>query len=89
MEDDLKLIKSGRVAANIFEHLEVNVYNEVHPFNDLCQTIVKGNNLLHVKVFDEGVKNEVIKALSRSEYDLTCTVEGSEIKVKMGTSKKE
>lgn len=82
-------MKSGRAGPNIFDHLEINVYNEKHPFSDLCQTIVKGNNMLHVKVFDEGAKDEVLKALTRSDFDLTCSVEGNDIKVKLGTSKKE
>ena len=63
MEDDLKLIKSGRAGPTIFDHLELNVYNEKHPFSDMCQTIVKGNNVLHVKVFDDSIKEEVLKAL--------------------------
>ena len=42
-----------------------------------------------VKVFDEGVKDEVLKALTRSEFDVSCTMEGKDIKVKLGTSKKE
>jgi len=43
--------------------LEINAYGEKHPFVDLCQTIVKGNNNLLVKIFDEGIKDEVLKAL--------------------------
>ena len=42
-----------------------------------------------VKVFDETVKTDVIKALEKSEFDLSCTMEGKDIKVKLGTTKKE
>lgn len=42
-----------------------------------------------VKVFDETVKTDVIKALEKSEFDVGCTMEGKDIKVKLGTTKKE
>lgn len=42
-----------------------------------------------VKVFDETVKTDVIKALENTEFDLSCTMEGKDIKVKLGTTKKE
>jgi len=35
------------------------------------------------------VKDDVIKALNRSELDMNCTLEGKDIKVKLGTTKKE
>ena len=89
MEEQLALVKSGRASPTIFDHLEVNAYNEKHPFQDLCQTIVKGNSNLLVRVFDENVKDDVLKALSRSEFDINCTIEGKDIKVKLGTTKKE
>lgn len=42
-----------------------------------------------IKLFDEQVKDEVLKTLQRSEFDINCTMEGKDIKVKLGTSKKE
>jgi ribosome recycling factor len=44
---------------------------------------------LLVRIFDENVKDDVLKALARSEFDVQCTMEGKDIKVKLGTSKKE
>jgi ribosome recycling factor len=86
----LKLIRSGRASPNIFDHIEIVAYGEKHPFTDMCQTIVKGTNNLMVRVFDENVKEDVIKALQRvQDMDLNVTVEGKDLKVKLGTSKKE
>ena len=45
--------------------------------------------MLTVKVFDEGVKDEVLKALNRSELDIEVQMEGKDIRVKMGLGKKE
>jgi ribosome recycling factor len=55
----------------------------------MCQVIVKGSQNLLIKVFDENVKDDVIKAIARSEFDTNCTMEGKDIKVKLGSSKKE
>ena len=89
LEEDLKSIKSGRASNDIFDEIQVKAYGEMHPFGDLCQTIVRGNQLLSVKVFDESVKDEVIKSLQRSELDIEVQMEGKDIKVKMGLGKKE
>ena len=42
-----------------------------------------------VKVFDESVKEEVLKSLNRSDFELSCQMEGKDIRVKLGTSRKE
>ena len=74
----------------MFDHLEITAYGEKHPFADLCQVIVKGSNQLLVRVFDDAAKEDVIKSLQRAQdYDMNVTVEGKDIKVKLGTSKKE
>lgn len=43
-----------------------------------------------VRIFDEACKDDVIRALTRSpDLDLNITVEGKDLNVKLGTSKKE
>jgi ribosome recycling factor len=44
---------------------------------------------LTVKIFDEDLKDEVIKTLLRSDVELNVSTEGKDLKVKLGTSKKE
>lgn len=63
LEEALSSIKSGRASTKIFDDLEVKAYGEMQMFCDLAQTVVQGSNNLVVKVFDEGVKDEVLKAL--------------------------
>ena len=63
LAEALKVVRTGRASANIFDHLEVTAYGEKHPFPDLCQVIVKGSNQLIVRVFDDAAKEDVIKAL--------------------------
>ena len=63
LEEALKQVKSGRASPTMFDHIEVTAYGEKHPFSDLCQVIVKGTNLLLIRVFDDNAKEDVIKAL--------------------------
>ena len=67
----------------------VKAYGEEYPLGDLATTVVQGSNSLLIKVFDESVKEEVFKSLTRSEYELSANSEGADIRVKLGTSRKE
>ena len=67
----------------------MKAYGEMYPLGDLATTVVQGNNNLLVKVFDDEVKEEVLKALNRSNFELSCQVEGKDIRVKLGASRKE
>ena len=42
-----------------------------------------------VKVFDESIRDEVIKSLNRSGMDIEIQMEGKDVRVKMGLGKKE
>jgi ribosome recycling factor len=89
LEEEMNQIKSGRASPTIFNDLEVKAYGEMQMFGDLAMTVVQGNNKLMVKVFDDSVKDEVLKCLNRSDFDLSVQMEGKDIRVKMGTSRKE
>uniref|UniRef100_A0A7S3CKV0 Ribosome recycling factor domain-containing protein n=1 Tax=Strombidium rassoulzadegani TaxID=1082188 RepID=A0A7S3CKV0_9SPIT len=89
IEEKLAQIKSGRASNDIFDDLEVKAYGESQVFQDLCQTIVRSPSLLTVKVFDEGVKEEVVKTLNRCDMDIEVQMEGKDIRIKLGQGKKE
>jgi len=42
-----------------------------------------------LKVFDDSVRDEIMKSLSRVDMELSTSLEGKDIKVKLGTSRKE
>ena len=67
----------------------VKAYGEEFPLGDLATTVVQGSNNLVIKVFDEGVKEEVLKSLQRSDFELSVQTEGKDIKVKLGASRTE
>ena len=89
LEESLASIKSGRASPTIFNDVLCRAYGEEYPLGDLATTVVQGSNVLLVKVFDESVKEEVLKGLQRSEFELSCQMEGKDIRVKLGTSRKE
>ena len=49
----------------------VRAYGEEYPLGDLATTVVQGSNNLLVKVFDESVKEDVLKGLQRSDFELS------------------
>ena len=43
MEEEYSQIKSSRASADLFDDLEVKAYGEMQPFQEVAQTIVKGD----------------------------------------------
>jgi len=89
LDESLASITSGRASPNIFNDIMVKAYGEEYPLGDLATTVVQGSNNLLVKVFDETVKEDVLKGLQRSDFELSLQMEGKDIRVKLGTSRKE
>ena len=67
----------------------VKAYGEEYPLGELATTVVQGSSNLVIKVFDESVKEEVLKALQRSDFEMSTQIDGKDIRVKLGTSRKE
>ena len=49
----------------------VKAYGEEYPLGELATTVVQGASNLVIKVFDESVKEEVLKALQRSDFEMS------------------
>ena len=71
LEDRLGEIKSGRASPTIFNDIEVKAYGEMTPMQDIASVSVQGTSNLIVKVFDESIKDEVVKALQKSDFDMS------------------
>ena len=76
LEESFKAIKSGRASNDIFDELDVHVYGDTCRFGDLCQTIVRGEQLLTVKLFDPNIKDEILSALSQCDFDIEVFMQG-------------
>lgn len=51
--------------------------------------MVRGNNLLLINVYDESVRENVMKAVNNSGIDLACTLEGTNIQVRLHSTTSE
>lgn len=71
MQEELDSIKSGRASPTMFDDLEVKAYGETHLMKDLATISVQGTNTLLVKVFDDTVKDEVLKSLNRTDLEMS------------------
>ena len=89
MEEEFSAIKGSRASPDLFDDLQVKAYGEMQDFIDVAQTIVRGDQLLIIKVYDESVKDEVVKSLNRCDMDIEISMEGKDIRVKLGIAKKE
>lgn len=73
----------------MFDDVDVKAYGESHKLKDLATTSIQGSNTLLLKVFDESIRDELLKSLSRVDMDMSVSLEGKDVKVKLGTSRKE
>lgn len=61
----------------------MTAYGERYPFGDLCQVMVRGSSVVLISVHDEGVRENVMKAVNNSGLEVACTLEGKNIQVKL------
>ena len=73
----------------MFDDVEVKAYGETHLLRDLATASLQGTNTILLKVFDDSVRDEIMKSLTRVDMELSTSLEGKDIKIKLGTSRKE
>ena len=88
-KEELKEIKGHRASSSMFDGVVVQAYGGKHKLPDLGQTIVRGENNVVISVYDETVKESVMKAIVVHDPELEVSIEGKYISVKMGKSKAE
>lgn len=89
LQDALKELKKYRASPNMFDEVQVQAYGSKHDLSELGQTIVRGENNLLVSVYDDTVKEAVMKAIMIYDPELECSVEGKYISVKMAKTRAE
>ena len=88
-EDDLSELKSYRASPNMFDDVPVPAYGDTFPLSELGQTIVRGENNVLISVYDESIKESVMKAIIIHDAELECSMEGKYVSVKMGMTRAE
>mmetsp|Transcript_25436 Transcript_25436/g.22599 ORF Transcript_25436/g.22599 Transcript_25436/m.22599 type:complete len:179 (+) Transcript_25436:248-784(+) len=89
LEEKLDELKSYRASPNMFDSVPVSAYGDVYELSELGQCIVRGENNLLISVYDDTVKDAVMKALMVHDSELECSMEGKYISVKMGMTRSE
>lgn len=89
LQEALKELKKYRASPNMFDDVQVQAYGGKHDLSELGQTIVRGENNLLVSVYDDTVKEAVMKAIMIYDPELECSVEGKYISVKMAKTRAE
>lgn len=86
---ELKEIKGHRASSNMFDSVMVQAYGSKHKLPDLAQTIVRGENSVVISVYDDTIKESVMKAVIMHDSELEVSIEGKYISCKIGKSKAE
>ncbi|CAI2377885.1 unnamed protein product [Moneuplotes crassus] len=88
-EDNLKTLKNYRASPNMFDHVSIPAYGDSYDLCELGQTIVRGESNILISVYDESLKESVMKAIMMHDGELECTIEGKYVSVKMGMTRSE
>jgi len=87
--ESLDEIKRYRASPNMFDKVVVQAYGDYSDLRDLGQTIIRGENNVLISVYDETIKESVMKAIMLHDPDLECSIEGKYISVKMAKTRAE
>ena len=88
-EEHLRELKTYRASPNMFDRVPVPAYGEVYDLSELAQTIVRGESNLLVSVYDDSIKESVMKAIIVYDPELECSMEGKYISVRMASTRSE
>jgi len=80
-EQELRGIRTGRASTALIEFVKVDYYGSPTELRELASINVPEPTQLMVKPFDPGSKNEIIKALEKSDLGLNPMVDGNTIRI--------
>lgn len=73
----------------MFDEVQVHAYGDVYDLSELAQTIVRGESNVLISVYDDQLKESVMKSMIVHDPELECSIEGKYISVKMGMTRAE
>ena len=88
-EEDLTQLKGYRATPNMFDEVQIHAYGDIYDLSELGQTIVRGENNLLISVYDDQLKEAVMKSMIVHDPELEGSIEGKYISVKMGMTRSE
>ncbi|OGV91809.1 ribosome recycling factor [Microgenomates group bacterium RIFCSPLOWO2_01_FULL_46_13] len=82
VEDDLKLIKTGRAKPSLVEHVKVEAYEgQVMPLIELASITAPDPHTLLISPWDKTIVDKVYKTLSAGEQSLNPVIDGDLIRI--------
>ena len=82
VEDDLKLIKTGRAKPSLVEHVKVEAYEgQVMPLIELASITAPDPHTLLISPWDKTIVDKIYKTLSVGEQSLNPVVDGDLIRI--------
>lgn len=81
LDDDLRVIRTGRASPALVERLEVDYYGIPTPLNQLATISVPEPRLLVIRPWDPGVLSDIERAILASDLGLTPNNDGRVIRL--------
>ena len=81
LEDDFKLLRTGRASAALFDKLKVDYYGTPTPLNQLANISVPEARLIVIQPFDRNAMADIEKAILSSELGLNPNNDGKVIRI--------
>src|SRR6202041_4115953 len=83
LKHELGGLRTGRAAASMLEHVQVEAYGSHMPLNQLATVSVPEPRALNVQVWDRSMVHAVEKAISAANLGLTPSTEGQVLKLRI------
>jgi ribosome recycling factor len=81
LQDDLRVIRTGRASPALVEHIPVVYYGTPTPLQQLAVIGVPDPRLITVRPFNKGDLGEIQKAIMKSDLGITPTNDGTTIRL--------
>lgn len=87
--EEVKKIRTGRVAADIINAVMVEAYGTMSPLQSVGQVIVKDAVSVEIQVWDQGAIQAVEKALREANLGASVSVDGKLVRLKFNALTEE
>ncbi len=81
LEEEFKLLRTGRASAALFDRVKVEYYGTPTPLNQLANISIPEARLIVIQPFDKNVIGDVEKAIQASELGLNPSNDGKVIRI--------
>ncbi|MFW6250442.1 MAG: ribosome recycling factor [Alkalispirochaetaceae bacterium] len=81
MHEEFDTIRTGRASAALFERIKVEYYGNPTPLNQVASISIPESRLVVIQPWDNGLLQEIEKAIQKSELSLNPSNDGKVIRI--------